>query len=161
MVSELSSMTRVPPMKLVTGLAGAFLAAVGVGVILSCGYALLQLSDVRKETGSEFGSGLLFIATNAAYVSAVMASLAIALLALPHVIVSQRLRYTSKKYYVLSGIVIGLVVIVVAEIWQRRLPAPPFHMGSDQYFFAVSAIAAGAVSALTYWSIARPDRVRH
>jgi hypothetical protein len=148
-------------MKLVTGLAGAFLAAVGVSVILSCGYALLQLRDVGKEAGSEVGGGLLFIATNAAYVSAVMAFLAIALLALPHVIISQRLQHTSRKYYVLSGIVIGLVVIVVAEIWQRRLPAPPFHMGSDQYFFLVSAIAAGAISALTYWSIARPDQLRH
>lgn len=148
-------------MKLVTGLAGAFLAAVGVGVILSCGYALLQLSDAGKESGSEVGGGLLFIATNAAYVSAVMASLAIALLALPHVIVSQRLRHTSKKYYVLSGIVIGLVVIVVAEVWRRRFPMPPFHMGADQYFYVVAAIAAGGVSALTYWSIARPDRLRH
>lgn len=160
-MSELSSVTGMSATKLVTGLVGAFLAAVGVGVVLSCGYALLQLLAAGKGAGSEVGGGVLFIAINAAYVSAVMASLAIALLALPHVIVSQRLRHTSKKYYVLSGIVIGLVVIVVAGIWQRRLPAPPFHMGSDQYFFVVSAIAAGAMSALTYWSIARPDRLRH
>lgn len=145
-------------MKLVTGLAGAFLAAVGVGVILSCGYALLQLHDVGKESALEVSGGLLFIATNAAYVSAVMAFLAITLLALPHVIISQRLHHTSKKYYVLSGIVIGLVVIAAAGIWQRRLPAPPFHMGADQFFFVVSAIAAGAIAALTYWSIARPDQ---
>lgn len=150
-----------PVMKLVTGLAGAFLAAVGVAVVLSCGYALLQLHDaVGKEAASEVGGGLLFIATNAAYVSAVMAFLAIALLALPHVIISQRLQHTSRKYYVLSGIVIGLVVIVVAGIWQRRLPAPPFHMGLDQYFFVVSAIAAGAIAALAYWSIARPDQLQ-
>jgi uncharacterized membrane protein len=146
-------------MKLVIGLAGAFLAAVGVTVVLSCGYALLQLSAVHGEAGSDVGDGLLFIATNAAYVSAVMAFLAIVLLALPHVLISQRLQHTSKKYYVLSGIVIGLVVIVVAEIWQRRLPAPPFHMGPDRYFFVVSAIVAGAISALTYWSIARPDQL--
>jgi hypothetical protein len=152
--------TGVPGMKLVAGLAGAFLAAVGVGVILSCGYALLQLHD-GKEAASEVGDGLLFIATNAAYVSAVMAFLAIALLALPHVIISQRFQHTSREYYVMSGIVIGLVVIVVAGIWQRRLPAPPFHMGRDQYFFMVSAIAAGAIAAMAYWSIARPDRVRH
>lgn len=150
-----------PVMKLVTGLVGAFFAAVGVAVVLSCGYALLQLHGaVGKEAASEVGGGLLFIATNAAYVSAVMAFLAIALLALPHVIISQRLRHTSRKYYVLSGIVIDLVVIAVAGIWQRRLPAPPFHMGPDQYFFIVSAIAAGAIAALTYWSIARPDRPR-
>ena len=148
-------------MKLVTGLAGAFLAAVGVGVVLSCGYALLQLHDIGKEAVSEVGGGLLFIATNAAYVSSVMALLAITLFALPHVIISQRLQRTSKKYYVLSGVVIGLVVIMAAGIWQRRFPAPPFHMGSDQYFFVVVAIAAGAISALTYWSIARPDQRQH
>jgi len=153
--------TGIPTAKLITGLAGAFLAAVGVAVILSWGYALLQLFAAGKEAGSEVGGGLLFIAINAAYVSAVMASLAIALLALPHVIVSQRLQHTSRKYYVLSGIVIGLVVIVIAGIWQRRLPAPPFHMGSDQYFFALSAMAAGAISALTFWNIARPVRLRH
>ena len=154
-------MTGMPAKKLLIGLAGAFLAAVSVVVILSCGYALLQLHDAGKEAASEVGGGLLFIATNAAYVSAVMAFLAIALLALPHAIISQRLGHTSKTYYVLSGVVIGLVVIAVAGIWQRRLPAPPFHMGSDQYFFVVSAIAAGAIAALTYWSIARPDQWRH
>jgi hypothetical protein len=153
--------TGIPAMKLVTGFAGAFLAAVGVGVILSCGYALLQLHDVGNEGASEVGGGLLFIAANAAYVSAVMAFLAIVLLALPLAIISRRLGHTSKTYHVLSGVVIGLVVIVVAGIWQRRLPTPPFHMGSDQYFFVVSAIAAGAIGALTYWIIARPDQLRH
>ena len=147
-------------MKMVTGLAGAFLAAVGVAIVLSCGYALLQLHEVGNEPGSEVGGGLLFIATNAAYVSACLALVAIALLALPHVIVSQRLEHTSKTYYVLSGVAIGLLVIIAAGIWQRRLPAPPLHMGRDQYFFILSAAASGAIAALTYWSIARPDRLQ-
>jgi hypothetical protein len=148
-------------MRLATGLFGAFLAAVGVTVILSCGYALLRLRDVGIVPASELGDGLVFIATSSAYASAERAFLAIVLLALPHVLVSQRLQHTSKKYYVLSGIVIGLIVIVVAEVWRRRFPMPPFHMGADQYFYVFAAIAAGGVSALTYWSIARPDRLRH
>jgi hypothetical protein len=131
------------------------MAAVGVCVALSCGYALLVAAG-HGAASADVGSGLLFIAVNAAFVSAQIALLAIALLALPHVVISQRLQRTSKGYFVISGIVIGLVSVAAAGIWQRRLPAPPFHMGADQYFFVISAIAAGAVSALTYRRIAHP-----
>ena len=103
---------------------------------------------------ADVGCGLLFIAVSAAFVSAQIALLAIALLALPHVVISQRLQRTSKRYFVLSGIVIGLIAVAAAGIWQRRLPAPPFHMGADQYFFVVTAVVAGAVSALVYRKIA-------
>jgi hypothetical protein len=154
-VSKLSPITKISPLRLVTGLAGAFVAAVCASVVLSCGYALLLATG--NETGSaDVRGGLLFVAVNAAYVSAQLALLAIAVLALPHVIVSQQLRRTSKRYFVLSGMVIGLITIAVAGIWQRRLPGPPFHIGADQYFFVVSAIAAGAVSALVYRKIAYP-----
>lgn len=143
------------PLRLLAGLAGAFVAAVGVCVALSCGYTLLIVAN-RGAMSADFGSGLLFVAANAVFVSAQIALLAIALLALPHVVISQQLQRTSKRYFVLSGIAIGLIAVAAAEIWQRRLPAPPFHMGSEQYFFVISAIAAGAISALVYRRIAYP-----
>ena len=153
MVSELPSVTTVSPLRLLAGLAGAFVAAVCICVVLSCGYALL-LTAGHEAASADVAGGLLFIAVNAVYVSAQIALMAIALLALPHVVISQRLQQTSKRYFVFSGIAIGLIAIAAAGIWQRRLPAPPFHMGADQYFFVVSAIVAGAVSALVYRKIA-------
>ena len=93
-------MTNVPAKRLATALVGAFLAAVGVTVILSCGYALLGLRDVGMVPASELGDGLVFIAASSAYASAERAFLAIVLLGLPHVIVSQRLQHTSKNYWV-------------------------------------------------------------
>ena len=148
-------MTTMSPLRLIAGLAGAFVAAVCVCVVLSCGYALLVAAG-HEAASADVASGLLFVAVNAAYVSAQIAFLAIVLLALPHVVVSQRLQRTSRRYFVFSGISIGLIAIAAAGIWQRRLPAPPFHMGADQYFFVVSAIVAGAVSALVYRKIAYP-----
>jgi hypothetical protein len=143
------------PLRLLASLVGAFVAAVGVCVALSVAYTLLAAAG-RGAASAEVGSGLLFVAVNAAIVSAQIALLAIALLALPHVYVSQRLQRTSKRYFVLSGIAIGVITVVAAEIWQRRFPGPPFDMGSDRYFVMVSAIAAGAISALVYRRIAYP-----
>ena len=152
-MSELQAVTSMSPLRLFSGLVGAFVAAVGVCVALSCGYALLVAAG-HGAASADVGGGLLFIAVSAAFVSAQIALLAIALLALPHVVISQRLQRTSKRYFVLSGIVIGLIAVAAAGIWQRRLPAPPFHMGADQYFFVVTAVVAGAVSALVYRKIA-------
>jgi len=154
-------MTSAQAFKVAIGLLGAFLAAVGVGIVLGCGYALVPLVIAGKELESPVGDALLFIAANAAYFSAVIAFLAIALIALPHVIISHHLRQSSRKYYLVSGIAIGLLVVVIVGIWQRLRPGPPFHIGSDEYFFTFSAVSAGAVAALTYWKIARPDKLRH
>jgi len=150
-------MSKIQIFKMAVGLAAAFFAAVGVCIAFACGYALLSL-PTSKESGAQVADGLLFIAVSAAYVSAVMAFLAIVLIALPHIIISHRLRHSSRNYYVWSGIAIGLLVVIVAAVHQRLYPGPPFHMGSDEYFYIVSGIAAGAISSLTFWSIARPDR---
>lgn len=153
----MSSVFFVPIIRLVAGLTGAFLAAVITVVILSCGYVLLQLRDFGDTT--TIVDGLLFIASTTAYASTIVAFFAITFLALPLIIIFQRLGCTSKKHYILSGMMIGLAVISAVEIWRRwQFFLPPFHMGADEYFFVVSAIAAGAMAALTYWSIALPDR---
>lgn len=143
-------------LRVVAGLCGAFIVAVLVGVLLSCGYATI-LAFV-SGTGTEVAHGLVFIAVNAAYVSVIIALPTVLILALPHVLISNRLHRTSRTYYLFSGIVIGLIAAVVTGIRQRTLPGPPFHMGSDEYFFVLSTAIAGAVSALAFWKIARPDR---
>ena len=152
---ELPAVTTMSPLRLLAGLAGAFVAAVGACVVLSCGYALLVAAG-HGAALADVGGGFLFVAVSAAFVSGQIALLAIVLLALPHVVISQRLQRTSRRHFVLSGIAIGLIAVAAAGIWQRRLPAPPFHMGADEYFFVISAIAAGTVSALVYRKIAYP-----
>lgn len=142
-------------LKMSAGLCGAFIAAVLVGVLLSCGYAAILV--LVSGAGTEVGEGLLFIAVNAAYVSVVIALPTVLILALPHVMISSRLHRTSITYYLLSGIIIGLIAAVVVGIRQNALPGPPFHMGMDQYFFVFSAATAGAISALAFWKVARPD----
>lgn len=142
--------------KIAAGLGGAFVAAVLVAVVMTCGYA--GVGVLMSGGGTDVGSGLMFIAVNAAYVSAIIALPAILILALPHIVVSNRLRRTSRMYYLASGMVIGLVAILVAGIRQRMLPAPPLKMGLDEYFYLLAAAVAGAISALTFWKVARPDR---
>ena len=154
---ELPSVTTLSPLRLVAGLAAAFVMAVFICVFLSCGYALLR-SASHAVRATDVGSGVLLVAVSAAYASARLALLAILLLALPHVVISHGLQRTSGGYFVTSGIVIGLIIIAAAELWQRRLPMPPFHMGVDQYFLVALAMAAGAASALVYWKIAYPVR---
>lgn len=107
---------------------------------MSCGYAAILVFTLGAIT--EVIMGWVFIAANAAYVSTIIALSTVLILALPHVIISRRLHRTFRTYYLLSEIVIGLTAAVVVGIRQRTLPGPPFHMGSDQYFFVFSAATA-------------------
>lgn len=142
--------------KVGVGFGAAFAAAVIITVAMTCAYAAMLLLVHGDGTG--LLAGFELIAISAGYVSAKIAFAAIILLALPHVIVSNILHRTSARYYLVSGIVLGCVAIGVVGILQRPRIAPPFSMGPDQYFCLAAAVAAGAVSALTFWKVARPDR---
>ena len=145
-------------LSIAAGLVGAFLAAVCAGIVLSCGYAVMRVLSSGPSATANMGEGLAFIAINAMYVSASLALPTILLVALPHVIISNRLRHFSRKYYLWSGVAIGLLVVVVVGIRQHLHPGPPVRIGPDQWFFIFSAIIAGALAALIFWNIARPDR---
>ena len=141
------------------GLVCAFVAAVCVGIVLSSCYALIAVLASGAGSETNLSNGLAFTVVSAAYVSASIALPTILFAAVPHIIISYRLRRNSWKYYLVSGIVIALIAVAVVGIRQYALPAPPFHLGRDEYFFIFSAIVAGAISALTFWKVAGPDHL--
>jgi hypothetical protein len=142
------------------GLVCAFLAAVGVGIVLTSFYALIAVLTSGTGAETNLSNGLAFIAVSAGYISASIALPTIIFAAVPHVIVSHRLGHSSWRYYLVSGIIIALIAVAVVGIRQYALPAPTFHLGRDEYLFIFSAIVAGAISALTFWKVARPDHLR-
>jgi hypothetical protein len=151
-------MNKTQLLRVALGFAGAFLAAVSSSVVLTCAYSLLLIPGKAKEPARGISDGLLLIASSAAYVSALIAFLVIACVALPYVIVSNRLQHFSRNYYLWSGVAIGLLAFILLEVRQHWLPAPPFRVDLDVLFFAISSVISGAVSAWAFWSIARPDR---
>lgn len=148
-------------LSIATGLIGAFLAAVGTGIVSSCGYAIIRVLTSGPGAEAKMGEGLAFIAVNAMYVSASIALPTILLAALPHVIISNRLRHSSRKYYLWSGVAIGLLVVIAVGVRQHMHPGPPLRIGPDEWLFVLSALGAGAIAALVFWIVARPDRGWH
>jgi hypothetical protein len=151
-------MNKAQMLRMALGFSGAFFAAVSSGVILTCAYSLLLIVGKAKEPATGISDGLLLIASSAAYVSAIIAFLLIACVALPYVIVSNRLQRFSRNYYLWSGVAIGLLAFILLEVRQHWLPAPPFRVDLDVLFFAISSMISGAVSAWVFWSAARPDK---
>lgn len=145
-------------MRITAGLVAAFAAAVAVETLATCAYTTLQVLASGHGLGAAHGGGLAFVALGAAYVSARIALVTVVLIALPYVIISHKLQHVSLIYDVLSGTVIGAGVFMVMILRRFTYPAPPLRMGSDQYFLAISAIVVGAVAALTFWVVARPDK---
>jgi hypothetical protein len=143
------------------GFAAALIAAVAVGMITSCGYGLFRILAARGATTPDLYGAFIFLALNAAYMSAKVAFPTIIIAAAPYVWLSLRLHRTSLGHYVVSGALIGLGAAAVMTAWRYLSPMPPFRMDPDAYFTAVSAILAGAIAALTFWQVARPDRMRH
>lgn len=152
-------MNKIHILRMAFGFAGAFLAAISSGVVLTCAYTLLLIPPGKdKYPATGVSDGLLLIASSAAYVSAAIAFVVIACVALPYVIVSNRLQYCSRNYYLWSGVAIGLLAFILLEVRQHWLPAPPLRLDCDVLFFAISSMISGAVSAWVFWSIARPDK---
>lgn len=140
------------------GLLGAWMAAIFASTVLSCGYSLLiAFSDARHIPPSRvIFSNIELFAAGAAYLSGRISIVAIALFALPHVIVSRRLNKTSRGYFVMSGAVIGLITVVAVLVWQRGFLALQSFIGRDEYFLLVMSMVVGAIAAFVYWKIARP-----
>jgi len=151
-------MKKTGALKIFLGIAGAFAAAVGSGVIFSCAYSLLLIPADLKNSEAVISDGLLFVAASAVYLSSVVAFLTLTFLALTYVIISNRLQHSSRRYYLCSGVAIGPFVFILLEIWQHRLPGPPFRVDFDVLFFAISFMISGTTSAWAFWSIARPDK---
>ncbi len=143
------------------GFAAALLAAVVVGVITSCGYGEFRILASGGPMATDVYGAFVFLALNAAYLSAKIALLTIIFAAVPYVLLSFRLHRTSLRYYVVSGALIGLGAVAVMTAWRHLYPMPQFRMDSDAYFTALSAILAGAIAALTFWRVVRPDRLQH
>ena len=141
------------------GLSAAFLAAVCTGTVMSIAYALIEALPYFHDSDLEISGGLWFVAVNAAYVSSSIALPTILLVALPHILVSFRLRRVSMTYYVASGTVIGLAAVIAIElVRQLGYPGPPFRFDADTAFFLVTAATAGAVAAFTFWKTVNPER---
>lgn len=156
------SVTIAPALRLVAGLIGAWMAAIFASTVLSCGYSLLiAFGDARHIPPPQvIFSNIELFAAGAAYISGQISIIAIALFALPHVIVSRRLNKTSRKYFVASGAVIGLITVVAVLVWQGGFLAPQSPMGRDEYFLLVTSMVVGAIAAFVYWKIARPVDIR-
>jgi hypothetical protein len=142
----------------VAGLLGAWMAAIFVSTVLSCGYSLLiAFGDARHIPPPQvIFSNIELFAAGAIYISGQVSIIAITLLALPHVIASRRLNKTSRKYFVASGAVIGLITVVAVLVWQGGFLALQSSMGRDEYFLLVTSMVVGAIAAFVYWKIARP-----
>jgi hypothetical protein len=143
------------------GFAAAFVAAVAAAVISSCGYGVIRIlvstGSLERDVYGAFG----FTAMYAAYLSARIVLPAIIVAAVPYVLLSMRLHRNSLRYYVASGALIGLGTVVVMVGWRYLHPMPPFHMDADDYFTVFTGVFAGAVAALTFWKVVRPDRLQN
>jgi hypothetical protein len=144
--------------RIAAGLVGAFIAAIGAEAAIACGYAGILMFTSQPIGNADIGDAFIFVAASAMYSSAIIALPVILLLALPCVLVSNRLQHFSRNYYLLSGAVIGLLTFVLLEARERWLPGPLLLVDFDVRFFAISSIISGAVSAWAFWSIARPDK---
>jgi hypothetical protein len=142
------------------GLIGAFVIAVCAEAMLTLLYTGTWLLAARPIANTDVLDGTSFIVMSAMYVSASIALPAIIFVALPYVVVSNYLGKSSRRYYLCSGLSIGLLVIAVVGIWHLRYPGPPMRLRVDDLFFAVSAMITGAAAALAFWRIARPDRLQ-
>jgi len=146
-------------LRVLVGLVGAFVTAVCTETLLTCGYAGIWL--LASQSVQNTGDGLSFIAITAMYASGSIALPTIILIALPYAVVSNYWRKSSRRYYLWSGLVIGLLAIVAAGIWHYRYPGPPIRADFDMAFFAISSMVTGVIAALAFWLIARPDRLQH
>lgn len=140
------------------GLLSAFVTAVCTETLLTCGYTGIWLLLSQPIRNTDVGDGLSFIAISAMYASASIALPTTVFVALPYFIVSNHLRHSSRRYYLWSGLIIGLLVISAAGIWHFRYPGPPFRINFDVVFFTISSMIAGAMATLAFWITARPDR---
>jgi hypothetical protein len=144
--------------RVAAGLGGAFIAVVVVGVATSCAYVAFRVGVSGKGSIPNASDGFEFVALTAAYISGSVALPTILVVALPFVLISQKLKRTSLTYYLVAGVVISTVVAVLTAARRLLYPAPPFQFGPDEAFLIVVAIAAGGLAALAFWKIARPDR---
>ena len=142
------------------GLLSAFVAAVCTETLLTCGYTGIWLLFSQPIHNTDVGDGFSFIAISAMYASAIIALPTTAFVALPYFIISNHLGHSSRRYYLRSGLIIGLLVILAVGIWHFRYPGPPFRIDFDVVFFTVSSMIAGAMATLAFWGIARPDRLQ-
>jgi hypothetical protein len=146
--------------RILAGLLSAWVAAVCVETLLTCAYTGIWVLFSLPLGNTNAADGMSFIATTALYASAIVSLPAIAFVALPYFLVSNYLGYSSRRYYLWSGSILGLLIIVAVGIYHFRGPGPPIGLRGDVIFFIGSAMITGSAAALAFWTVVRPDRLR-
>jgi hypothetical protein len=79
------------------------------------------------------------------------------LVAVPAHYIASRLRRTTRRFYVLGGAVMSLIVAILCLLDFRNVPPT----NDEEWLFNTLTIAialiSGPLSAVVFWTIARPD----
>lgn len=138
--------------RLVRGLLGAYATALIVAFLGGCVYAVI----VGTPEGGAFKltadapEFILFVGGAAAGFAAPVAAIATFALGLPLFWFCVSRNYASPLVYIGGGILISLIVAGLFAVTQFLGPGPDIRLG----IFA--ALAAGPLSALTFWFVVRP-----
>jgi hypothetical protein len=133
----------------------AFAVAGITPVLVACVGAVIWAALTSREIGA-----MARFALPVTLVVAVPMAIGFTLLiAVPAHYIASRLRRTTRRFYVLGGVAISLVVAILSLLDFQRVP-PANH---EEWIFNTLTIAialiSGPLSAFVFWSIARPDRV--
>jgi hypothetical protein len=131
----------------------AFAAAGITPVLVSCVAAAMWAALTSREIGA-----MARFALPVALVVAIPMAIGFTLLiAVPAHYIASRLRRTSRRFYALGGAVISLIATILCLLDVQRVPPA----NDEEWLFNTLTIAialiSGPLSALIFWTIARPD----
>lgn len=146
----------------IKGSMAALLTAVTVANLIGFSYFAILLFIARdNDIAVTAIYGWLFVAAIASLVAVFIGIFAIAFIGLPFVVASTRLRYSGRNYYIWSGAFIALFATATGVILEKKLSlsGPIYILRILQEDICIfSAPVIGAISALVFWKVARPDK---
>jgi hypothetical protein len=131
----------------------AYAAAGITPVLVACAGAFVW----NALTSREIGAMARFALPVTLVVAIPMAIGFTLLIAAPAHAIAARLRFTSRRFYVLGGAIIGVILAFLLVLDFRNVPPASDEEWLFNTLTIVIALVSGPLSAFVFWKIARPD----
>jgi hypothetical protein len=133
----------------------AFAAAGITPVLIACVAAVIWAALTSRQIGA-----MARFALPVTLVVAIPVAIGFTLLiAVPAHYIASRLRRTSRRFYVLGGVVIGIIVAILSLLDFQNVPPTNYEEWIFNALTIAIALISGPLSAFVFWKIARPDLV--